>query len=417
MFTTFIERFKRLTRNLFIRVLLIGLLSILATLVAKVAGAFIPATLAQKIGASSVDTLLNILANSMLAVTTFSLSVMVSVHRSVSSQWSPRAHRMQLRDNRTQSVLATFVGAYIYALLSIILRETGFYGERELVVLYVVTLAVFGLIVWMILTWIFHLQTFGSLGNTADRIEDLARTALEARVKDPALGAHPLTPDVQIPHHARPLMAPKSGFVKSVFPHGLDQAMSDGEAVYITISVGDYVQRGEPVGFTTAVEERAIKVWSYIDISSERDADQDPVFGLLMLAEIASKALSPGINDGGTAIDIMGRISAILMDLEITETKPAPCTKVWMPEVDVAALLSEPFELIARDGADKVEVQVFLQNRLRSLAAHPHPAIRDTAKKIAQSAMERSEQVIDFPQDIDAIKRAAAWIEVATVTG
>ncbi len=409
MFTTLIERFKRMTRNLLVRVLFIGLLSVLATLVAKLFGSFIPFSLADQIGAKSVDHLLDILANSMLAVTTFSLSVMVTVHRSVSSQWTPRAHRMQLRDSRTQSVLSTFVGAYIYALLSIILRETGFYGERELVVLYVVTLAVFCLIVWMIITWIFHLQTFGSLGNTAQRIEDMTRTALTARRKSSALGANKLTQDIQIPDDAAPLVAPKSGFIRSIFPHGLDQAMGEGNSIYITVSVGDYVQRGEPVGFTNAGLEHAAKAWSYIDISPERDTDQDPAFGLLMLAEIASKALSPGVNDGGSAIDMMGRISSILMDAESGDDEPAECLKVWVPPLSLERLVTEPFDLIARDGADNVEVQVFLQKRLSSLAAHRNGTIRAGALVVAQSALERSKQAIRFAPDFNKVEQAADW--------
>lgn len=41
-------------------------------------------------------------------------------------------------------------------------------------------------------------------------------------------------------------------------------------------------------------------------IGDERTFDDDPRFGLVVLSEIASRALSPAVNDPGTAIDIIG---------------------------------------------------------------------------------------------------------------
>ena len=48
-------------------------------------------------------------------------------------------------------------------------------------------------------------------------------------------------------------------------------------------------------------------------IGAERTFDQDPRFGLCVLAEIASRALSPAVNDPGTAIDVIGRAVRLLV--------------------------------------------------------------------------------------------------------
>ncbi|MCI1114058.1 DUF2254 domain-containing protein, partial [Stenotrophomonas maltophilia] len=47
-------------------------------------------------------------------------------------------------------------------------------------------------------------------------------------------------------------------------------------------------------------------------IGDERSYDQDPRFGLAVMAEIASRALSPAVNDSGTAIDVIGRLVRVL---------------------------------------------------------------------------------------------------------
>ena len=41
---------------------------------------------------------------------------------------------------------------------------------------------------------------------------------------------------------------------------------------------------------------------------SKRTFDDDPRFGLVVLSEIASRALSPAVNDPGTAIDVIGTL-------------------------------------------------------------------------------------------------------------
>ncbi len=47
-------------------------------------------------------------------------------------------------------------------------------------------------------------------------------------------------------------------------------------------------------------------------IGNERSFEQDPRFGLAVMGEIASRALSPAVNDPGTAIDVIGRSTQLL---------------------------------------------------------------------------------------------------------
>jgi uncharacterized membrane protein len=51
-------------------------------------------------------------------------------------------------------------------------------------------------------------------------------------------------------------------------------------------------------------DEDAEAIAATFVIGGSRVFDQDPRFGLLVLSEIASLALSPAVNDPGTAIDV-----------------------------------------------------------------------------------------------------------------
>jgi len=117
------------SRKLWVRVMLFGLLAIAGLGLARLGTLFLPDKLTASVDIASVDRLLNIISNSMLAVTTFSLTVMVSVYRATSTQWTPRIHRLMLEDKTTQNTLATFIGAYVYATVGIVLRETGYFNN------------------------------------------------------------------------------------------------------------------------------------------------------------------------------------------------------------------------------------------------------------------------------------------------
>src|SRR3546814_6046328 len=51
----------------------------------------------------------------------------------------------------------------------------------------------------------------------------------------------------------------------------------------------------------------ASKVLACVSIGVRRTFEHDPRFGLSVLSEIASRALSSAVNDSGTAIDVLGR--------------------------------------------------------------------------------------------------------------
>ncbi|MEZ5202287.1 MAG: DUF2254 family protein [Micropruina glycogenica] len=51
------------------------------------------------------------------------------------------------------------------------------------------------------------------------------------------------------------------------------------------------------------------------EINAHRTYDQDPRLGLVALAEIAIRALSPAVNDPGTAIEVLGALERVTLVL------------------------------------------------------------------------------------------------------
>lgn len=178
----------RMTRQLWFRSSLFALLAIITALVAIAIKPFIPVSVSGIVGSDAVDKILAILASSMLAVTTFSLNIMVSAYNSASSSVTPRATVLLLEDGTTQNVLATFIGSFLYSLVGIIALGMGAYGSQGRAVLFFVTLAVIAMIVITLLRCIQHLAQFGRMSDTSRRVEEATTTALHNRLQARCMG-------------------------------------------------------------------------------------------------------------------------------------------------------------------------------------------------------------------------------------
>ncbi|PJE25725.1 Uncharacterized membrane protein [Pseudooceanicola antarcticus] len=385
MLPTLLRRLHAFSRRLVVRVALIAALAFLALALSKLGARVIPEGLDPLVGGEAVDNILKIIANSMLTVTTFSLTVMAAAHRMVASSWTPRAHQMLLQDTVTHTVLATFVGAYLYALSAIILRDLEVFQGRGLMVLFGMTLLVVALIVVAIIRWISHLEMLGSLINTAQRIEESTIEAMRMRMCHPALGAHALDPE-KIPEGAEEVRADKSGYLQQLFQDRLQTAAEHHDArIWLLHPVGGFVHRGEVLArISGGGEALAGKLRENAVLGSLRNFDQDPGFGLTCLSEIGVRALSPGVNDPGTALDVLHRILRIFLDTEGEAPDEVRLDRLYLPALDRASLLIEALRPLLLDGKDRPELQTPFTRALQALGEQDDPALSESARALGK---------------------------------
>lgn len=403
------------TRRLWFRATLISLLAVGAALLSLLISPYLPFGLSTKIGADAVDRILDIIATSMLAVTTFSLSTMVAAYSAATSNVTPRATKLLIEDSTTQNVLATFVGSFLYSLVAIITLSMGAYGERGRVVLFVVTVIVIFLIVGTLLRWIDYLQRLGRVGETTDVVEEATVRAMRSRRKKPFLGGHLLAdPDTGIPEGCHPVFAEKIGYVQHVDTAAIARtAGKDGGRIYLAVLPGTFVDLKRPLAWCSSLDtsDDLSDVRDAFTISTERTFDQDPRFGMSVLAEIASRALSPAINDPGTAIDVIGRAVRVLsVWSEESEPGDPQYPQIWVPQITPAELFNDIFVPIARDGQHMVEVQVRLQKAFAALARSSDPNYVEEAKRHSADALARAEAAMSFEADLVRVREAAARV-------
>ncbi|MCT8160694.1 DUF2254 domain-containing protein [Pseudoruegeria sp. SHC-113] len=413
--TQFASWLRRTSRILWVRVALMSALAVVAALSALLLDPLIPPMTQQRFSAQSILPVLTILANGMLAVATFSLGVMVSSHRTLAQQATPRIHRLLLEDTSTQTMLATFIGAFVYALVAIILFNIGAYSSGASVVVFIATLGVVLAIVVSLVRWIARLTRLGSLDYALDQAEAAAAEALAYAHAMPRLGARPPEAAAGAERFGETFGAASSGYVQRIDMDGLqEQADSHGQEFLLLARPGDLVLAGQPLLKATALLPGCTPEACF-EIASSRSHDQDPRYGVQALGETASRALSPGINDPGTALEVIARLERLCWDyarLEPVEDPPK-YGRLYLHELNSGLLLRAGFEAIARDGAGFVEVQCALVEALATLHGRLPPDADDTITQLLEDIRERTARALSTGHEKTRIEAALAKATLA----
>lgn len=417
----------QLVRQIWFRASLFALLGVVTALLSAGAGRIIPSDAWGEFGSEAVEPILNILAASMLTVTTFSLTVMVTAYSAATSEVTPRAAKLLREDPTTQNVLAVFLGAFLFSLVGIIALNTKLYGASGRSMLFMVTLLVIVLMVVALLRWINHLARLGMVDETSRIVENAARVSFEERARVPFLGGHALRDGERIPERAVPVYAGLPGYLQHVDVSALSAAAREaggegkGEvSVYLSVLPGAYVHARRPLlridGLGENPGEEALAPFRNACVVGDlRNFDGDPRFGLIVLTEIASRALSPGVNDPGTAIDIVGRhlrLLSIWSKAEEEGDDEGPtCPNVFVPPLSLDDMFDDAFGPIARDGAAFLEVQLRLLKALQALAEIGGPEFRRAALRHARMALKRSEEALALEEEKSRLRDVVRKME------
>ncbi len=401
----------QIRKRLWAKPLLYCFMAVAAAFMARIADNWSIGELVPEITPDTIQTLLTIISSSMLAVATFAVGSMLASYSSASGSATPRAFALVLADDVSQVALSSFIGAFIFSIVSIVALKTGFYGRGGLFVLFTLTLLIFAWVVLTFVRWVDSIARLGRLSTTIDKAEAAAFDSLEARRRMPFLGGIEKTAGNSL--SGTEVFCPDIGYVQHVDMQALQSIASENELrIMIDAMPGSFLAPGRPLVILNTSdlidETLSGKIADAFIIGENRTFEADPRFGLIVLSEIASRALSPGINDPGTAIVIIGRFvrlfagwSKPVTDDEKTEEK---FDRVLVPALSLAEMFDDAFNAIARDGAGAVEVGTRLQKAFVSLSSVDYPDMKQTALYHSGLALERAKKQLTLKEDITRLE-------------
>ncbi|WP_298447133.1 DUF2254 domain-containing protein [uncultured Marinobacter sp.] len=406
---------NRIGERLWVKPLFVCLVSIAIAFIAQWADQFQIFQKAPEVNTESIEMLLEVISASMLVMAVFAVGSMLAAYQSASNSATPRAFTLVVSDDVSQNALSTFIGAFIFSIVAQVALLNGYYEKAGRFILFIITIVVFVLVIINFIKWVDGIARLGRLGTTIAKVEKATAEALRRRREKPFLGG------TQSDHQTDglPVFPTTVGYIQRIDMDALQTAAKNGEMQIIVATLpGAFVAPNRPLAYlrggrdAEAVIETASIVNAFF-IGNQRTFDDDPRFGLITLSEIASRALSPAVNDPGTAIQVTGIFVRLFAELaqEISEQElpRIEYDRVAVPEIPLSDLFEDAFNAIARDGAGTIEVVLRTLKALATLTSVGNEKMEAAALESARLVIAHAQESLSIPSDIEKLQAVSEF--------
>lgn len=395
------------------------ILAALVAVLAATADSFLPRDALAwlpEVERATVQETLKLLAGSMLTVATVTLSVLMLVLSLAAGQASPRAVPEIMADPVTQNALGTFLATFVFALSALLLFGFDAVARSGVTLTFFCALLLVMNAVRYLVQWIHHVADILKINRIIQRIHRQARSVLETYLETaPEAACEAAAPA----EGGETVIRPEStGYVQLIDSKRLhDLACAHDLAVRLLVQEGDFVHPRRRLMVVTGKapdEETRGVLQATAVIGFERSHEGDPRLGFELLAEVACRALSPGINDPQSALACIEHLGSLLA---IAGARPpadypaaqSPDRRVAFRRPDFAAMLERAFRPVIRDGAGNAEVIGAIAGVLKELAENAAPAY--LAVIVAEA--ERAEAFGTAKLTLEADRKALADLVAA----
>jgi len=354
---------------------------------------------------------LSTIAGSMITVAGVVFSITIAALVQASSQFGPRLLTNFIRDRNNQMVLGTFTSTFLYCLLvlrTINNQEDGGSFIPHYAVFTGVLLAVFSIAV--LVFFIHHMASsihasfvISLVGSDLD--DGIDRLIPRRSGKDEDGTDHP---DAVLPERfeedSAEIEAERNGYLQAIDRHTLKEIAREEELVMeIVRKPGDFIIHKSTLARIFPSDRKSDDLVKRINAQflqgRNRTAEQDIRFQINQLAEVAVRALSPGVNDPFTTITCIDWLGVALCKLVERPTPQARYLNedkklsLLLPVVTFDEALDAAFAQIQHYGRENRVVTVHLLEILIHIARRARrqddrEAIRTEVEAIQTEAME-----------------------------
>jgi uncharacterized membrane protein len=375
---------------------------------------------------STVDSaraVLSTVASATITVAGIAFSVSLLILQLASSQYSPRVVHGLFRDPFNKRVMGIVLGTFTYCL--VVLRSVRSplddSGSPVIPNVSVSLAVVFGIVsVLAIVAFINHNAHSMDVSEILEVVTNEAIATIEETWVGADQGASPKHADATEPEGRSCVVAfASNGWVQAVDIDALVAATPPHSVVRLDTSVGRYAIKGTPLCTVWPALDDASEVErrtnDAVVLGSSRSSSQDVAYGLRQLADVALKALSPGINDPTTAQDAIFRSGAVLGALQARDTPPQVLDGEDGRQVILAQqptpseLVDLAFGEVRRAATNQPTVCIYLLETMHLMCEAPdtpHREWADALRREARLVLEGAEHADLLPADLDAVRDA-----------
>ncbi len=262
------------------------------------------------------------LAGATITVVGLVFSLTVVALQMAASQFTPRLLRTFLRDRRVQFVVSGMIGSAVYAVGVLRLVRSEGAGVDAFVPRLAVTVALvfsFGA-VGLLLYFLHYVTQHLRVDVVMTEIVAFSSRQLAALPSERGTIPDRLAPDP--PEDAVPVWAQRDGYLQLVDVERLAaEARRVGVRLRLRPTLGDWVTAGTTMAWCWGEDGEVVPadraalaalVHRHLFLGVDRTESTDLAFGLRQLQDVATRALSPGVNDPTTAALAVNQMAAVL---------------------------------------------------------------------------------------------------------
>ncbi|WP_261341598.1 DUF2254 domain-containing protein [Bremerella cremea] len=277
------------------------------------------------------QTILSTISGGMITVVGVVLSMTMVTLSITSSQFGSRVLRSRIRDRTTQWTIGAFLGTTVYSL--VVLKMVRKIGEDDFLIphLSVMAAILFAIASLVILLYFIHHITMIAqapeiVASLAHDLNHSIETIFPEKIGDPPPQEMPS--DQKFTDEQRKaiqdgvqILSSSEGYIQMI---EADELLGLANKYNLIIELpkrpGDFIARDETIamvaGLSKEEEEKLCKaINDSFYLGNSRSPRQDVNCSVHELAQMAVRALSPGINDPYTAVNCIDRLSAALGQL------------------------------------------------------------------------------------------------------
>ena len=343
-------------------------------------------------------TLVATVAGAIITAATLVFSFSAVTVQLAASQYSPRVVQEFLRDRVQQTIAGLVMGTFTFSVTSLAtLGADPSDGDRsDWTATVAVVLGIASAVA--IVGFIDHITRRLRIDDTIRRIAErtangFASMSYPSRQLDESWNVLPETESVAV-------RSEETGFVQDIDVAELLRSLPSGTITRLDVWIGDFVTAGGRLCTVWAEEVGAppTALRDSIAVGPTRTIDQDPALGIRQLVDIALRALSPGINDPGTAADVVRHLAACIRAAYRADDPPKSYVAdngsrlVAARAPGAADHLRIAFQPIRRAAQDHVMVLEAMERSVSSLLDEMLESDRDSAA--LQREIERTRDLL-----------------------
>jgi uncharacterized membrane protein len=330
-----------------------------------------------------------VIASSMLTFTVFAFSILLLAVQIAGAQLSPRVIALALKDRLLKWALGAFVFTFAYS-IAVLSRIEDVVLQLPMVVVILGCFASIGMFLYLVDHTAKYLRPAGIIGSIAET----ADTVIENTYPLPFTGAEGLPAEQPISGASKASRTVyyrgASGMFQALDGPGLaEAARRNGCTIRLVPQVGDFVTKGQPLFHIYGNGEglRDGELHQVVAFGPERTTHQDPTFAFRIIVDIASKALSPAINDPSTAVLALDQIHRLLRMVgqrylgDGTIRDAEGTVRVILPTPNWEDFVSLGMAEIRLFGGSSIQVvrrlRAMIENLLAVLPEARHPALQE----------------------------------------